>query len=97
MEFGYFTLSDNHYPDGTRSANQFVLDIREQCIHADQLGMHSTWIGEHHFDRLGVNSRPGTLLGRAGWLLDSRSTCRAPPWIASAALPSRLFILLPRA
>ncbi len=62
MEFGYFTLSDNHYPDGTRSANQFVLDIREQCIHADQLGMYSTWIGEHHFDRLGVNSRPGTLL-----------------------------------
>ncbi len=62
MEFGYFTLSDNHYPDGTRSANQFVLDIREQCIHADQLGMHSAWIGEHHFDRLGVNSRPGTVL-----------------------------------
>ena len=24
--------------------------------------MHSAWIGEHHFDSLGVNSRPGTLL-----------------------------------
>ena len=24
--------------------------------------MHSAWIGEHHFDRLGVNSRPDILL-----------------------------------
>ena len=62
MKFGYFTLSDNHYPGNPRSASQFVLDIREQAIYADKLGMHSAWIGEHHFDRLGVNSRPGTVL-----------------------------------
>jgi alkanesulfonate monooxygenase SsuD/methylene tetrahydromethanopterin reductase-like flavin-dependent oxidoreductase (luciferase family) len=62
MEFGYFTLSDNHYPNTTRSANQFVLEIREQAILADQLGMHSCWIGEHHFDSLGVNSRPDIVL-----------------------------------
>ena len=62
MEFGYFTLSDNHYPDNPRSANQFVLEIREQAILADRIGMHSCWIGEHHFDSLGVNSRPDLLL-----------------------------------
>ncbi len=62
MKFGYFTLSDNHYPGNTRTANQFVEEIRDQAIYADTLGMHSVWIGEHHFDRLGVNSRPGTLL-----------------------------------
>ena len=62
MEFGYFTLSDNHYPNNERSASQFVLEIREQALLADKLGMHSAWIGEHHFDALGVNSRPGTLL-----------------------------------
>ncbi len=62
MEFGYFTLSDNHYPNNPRSANQFVLEIREQAILADRLGMHSCWIGEHHFDSLGVNSRPDLLL-----------------------------------
>ena len=62
MEFGYFTLSDNHYPDNPRTPNQFIMEIREQAIYADQLGMHSAWIGEHHFDRLGVNSRPGTVL-----------------------------------
>ncbi len=62
MEFGYFTLSDNHYPNNPRSANDFVLEIREQAILADRLGMHSAWIGEHHFDTLGVNSRPDLLL-----------------------------------
>ncbi|MGE0737034.1 MAG: LLM class flavin-dependent oxidoreductase [Alphaproteobacteria bacterium] len=62
MEFGYFTLSDNHYPNNPRSANQFVLDIREQALLADRIGMHSCWIGEHHFDSLGVNSRPDLLL-----------------------------------
>src|ERR1043165_6022675 len=62
MEFGYFTLSDNHYPNNPRSANQFVLDIREQALLADKIGMHSAWIGEHHFDSLGVNSRPDLLL-----------------------------------
>lgn len=62
MEFGYFTLSDNHYPDNPRTAEQFILDIRDQAIHADALGMHSVWIGEHHFDSLGVNSCPSTLL-----------------------------------
>ena len=62
MEFGYFTLSDNHYPDNPRSAERFILEIREQAILADRLGMHSVWIGEHHFDSLGVNSCPEMLL-----------------------------------
>jgi len=62
MDFGYFTLSDNYYPDNPRSASDFVLEIREQAILADRLGFHSAWIGEHHFDRLGVNSRPDLLL-----------------------------------
>jgi alkanesulfonate monooxygenase SsuD/methylene tetrahydromethanopterin reductase-like flavin-dependent oxidoreductase (luciferase family) len=62
MDFGYFTLSDNYYPDNPRTASQFVLEIREQAILADRLGYHSAWIGEHHFDRLGVNSRPDILL-----------------------------------
>lgn len=62
MDLGYFTLSDNAYPNNTRSAEQLIREIREQAIYADELGMHSAWIGEHHFASLGVNSRPGTLL-----------------------------------
>jgi len=62
VEFGYFTLSDNHYDDNTRSANQFVADITDEALYADQLGMHSAWIGEHHFNSLGVLSCPDLVL-----------------------------------
>ncbi len=64
MEFGYFTLSDNHYEGNTRGANQFVADITAEALHADQLGMHSAWIGEHHFNALGVLSCPDLVLAQ---------------------------------
>jgi len=62
MEFGYFTLSDNHYENNARSPNQFVADITDEALYADQLGMHSAWIGEHHFNSLGVLSSPDLVL-----------------------------------
>lgn len=62
MEFGYFTLSDNHYENNPRTANQFVADIADEALYAEQLGMHSAWIGEHHFNSLGVLSCPDLVL-----------------------------------
>ena len=62
MEFGYFTLSDNHYENNPRDANTFVSDIAAEALYADQLGMHSAWIGEHHFNSLGVLSCPDLVL-----------------------------------
>lgn len=62
MEFGYFTLSDNHYENNSRTANQFVADIADEALYADRLGMHSAWIGEHHFNSLGVLSCPDLVL-----------------------------------
>ena len=62
MEFGYFTLSDNHYQDNPRTPNRFVSDILDEAIYADALGMHSAWIGEHHFSTLGVLSCPDIVL-----------------------------------
>ena len=62
MEFGYFTLSDNHYENNPRDANTFVSDITAEALYADQLGMHSAWIGEHHFNSLGVLSSPELVL-----------------------------------
>ena len=44
MEFGYFTLSDNHYANNPRTPNQFVADILDEALYADQLGYHSAWI-----------------------------------------------------
>ena len=65
MEFGYFTLSDNHYLNNSRSANQFVEDILDETLYADELGFHSAWIGEHHFSSLGVLSCPDLTLAYA--------------------------------
>jgi alkanesulfonate monooxygenase SsuD/methylene tetrahydromethanopterin reductase-like flavin-dependent oxidoreductase (luciferase family) len=62
MEFGYFTLSDNNYDDISRTPEEFILEIREQALHAEKLHMYSAWIGEHHFDSLGVNSCPHMVL-----------------------------------
>jgi alkanesulfonate monooxygenase SsuD/methylene tetrahydromethanopterin reductase-like flavin-dependent oxidoreductase (luciferase family) len=62
VDFGYFTLSDNHYENSSRSANQLVADITDEAVYADELGMHSAWIGEHHFNSLGVLSSPELLL-----------------------------------
>src|ERR1700722_19603408 len=62
MKFGYFTLSDNHYADNPRAPNQLVSDIIDQALYAEQLGMHSAWIGEHHFGTLGVLSCPALAL-----------------------------------
>ena len=49
MKFGYFTLSDNHYVENRRGANQLVADILAEAIYAEEVGLHSAWIGEHHF------------------------------------------------
>jgi alkanesulfonate monooxygenase SsuD/methylene tetrahydromethanopterin reductase-like flavin-dependent oxidoreductase (luciferase family) len=62
MEFGYFTLSDNHYDNNPRGANEFVANITAEALYADKLGMHSAWIGEHHFNSLGVLSCPDLVL-----------------------------------
>jgi alkanesulfonate monooxygenase SsuD/methylene tetrahydromethanopterin reductase-like flavin-dependent oxidoreductase (luciferase family) len=61
MQFGYFTLSDNRYPGNPRSAEDFMIEIRDLAVYAEALGMHSAWIGEHHFNRRGCVPVPGLL------------------------------------
>src|SRR3954462_7194221 len=62
MQFGYFTLSDNNYVDNRRGANAFVADILDEALYAEKVGLHSAWIGEHHFSTLGVLSCPDLVL-----------------------------------
>src|SRR4051794_8349433 len=76
MKFGYFTLSDNAYRDNTRLANAFIADIVDEAIHADALGMHSAWIGEHHFNSLGVLSCPDLVLS---WIASRTERIRLAP------------------
>jgi alkanesulfonate monooxygenase SsuD/methylene tetrahydromethanopterin reductase-like flavin-dependent oxidoreductase (luciferase family) len=62
MKFGYFTLSDNHYSNNSRTANDLVMDIIDEALYAEQLGYNSAWLGEHHFNSLGVLSCPDLAL-----------------------------------
>jgi alkanesulfonate monooxygenase SsuD/methylene tetrahydromethanopterin reductase-like flavin-dependent oxidoreductase (luciferase family) len=64
MQFGYFTLSDNHYKDNRRSANELVADILDEALYAEEVGLNSAWIGEHHFSTLGVLSCPDLVLAQ---------------------------------
>jgi alkanesulfonate monooxygenase SsuD/methylene tetrahydromethanopterin reductase-like flavin-dependent oxidoreductase (luciferase family) len=64
MQFGYFTLSDNHYVDNRRGANELIADILDEALYAEEVGMHSAWVGEHHFSTLGVLSCPDLLLAQ---------------------------------
>ena len=64
MQFGYFTLSDNHYQDNTRTANQLIADILDEAVYAEEVGLNSAWIDEHHFSTLGVLSCPDLVLAQ---------------------------------
>jgi alkanesulfonate monooxygenase SsuD/methylene tetrahydromethanopterin reductase-like flavin-dependent oxidoreductase (luciferase family) len=83
MELGYFTLSDNHYENNPRDANTFVSDIAAEAVYADQLGMHSAWIGEHHFNSLGVLSCPDLVLS---YIAASTKHIRLAPAVAVTPL-----------
>ena len=58
MEFGYFTLSRQSLRKQHAHGQPVRADITDEALYADQLGMHSAWIGEHHFNSLGVLSCP---------------------------------------
>lgn len=64
LDFGYFTLSDNRYKDNPRSAESFVKDIYAEALWAEAVGLNSAWIGEHHFNLLGVNASPLAILAQ---------------------------------
>ena len=64
MEFGYFTLSDNRYPNNPRAPEDFIKDIYAEALWAEKVGLHSAWIGEHHFNLLGVNASPLAILAQ---------------------------------
>src|ERR1700692_3706140 len=66
MKFGYFTLSDNRYPNNPRSPEQFLVEIRDQAVLAEKIGLNSAWIGEHHFNRRGCVSVPAVVLASVG-------------------------------
>ena len=47
MQFGYFTLSDNRYPDNPRQAEDFIKDIYAEALYAEKIGLNSAWNGSY--------------------------------------------------
>ena len=62
MKFSYFSNADNTYKNNSRSVEELLLQIGDQAVYAEELGMHSAWIGEHHFNEFGTNASPEIML-----------------------------------
>src|SRR5437764_15291813 len=64
MKFGYFTLTDNPvgYGAARRDVNQFLRDVMEEAVLAEELGFHSAWLPEHHFGLFGCLPTPAQFL-----------------------------------
>src|SRR5260370_6350293 len=76
MEFGYFTLSDNRYPNNPRAPEGFIKDIYAEALWAEKVGLHWAWIVEHHFTLLDVNASPLAILAQ---LAGATTTLRLAP------------------
>jgi alkanesulfonate monooxygenase SsuD/methylene tetrahydromethanopterin reductase-like flavin-dependent oxidoreductase (luciferase family) len=64
MKFGYFTLTDNPvgYGSARRDPNQFLREVMEEAVLAEELGFHSAWLPEHHFGLFGCLPTPAQFL-----------------------------------
>lgn len=58
MRCAYFTSSDNHSENNARSANRLVAEMIHEAVYAEEVGLHSVWVGEHHSSTLGILSCP---------------------------------------
>ncbi len=62
MRFSYFSNADNQYNNNPRTTNELILQIVDQAMHVEKVGMHSAWVGEHHFNEFGSNPAPHVVL-----------------------------------
>lgn len=65
MKFGYFTLMDNPpgYGARRRDPNRFLHEVLEEAVLAEEIGLHSVWLPEHHFGLFGCLGATSTALG----------------------------------
>lgn len=64
MRFGYFTLTDNPpaYGAARRPPDQFLLEVLNEALLAEELGFNSVWVPEHHFGLFGCLPTPAVFL-----------------------------------
>ena len=57
-------MGGNHDENNTQTANELIADTLES-VYAEEVGLHSAGIGEHHFSTLGVLSCAALVLTQA--------------------------------
>ena len=64
MKFGYFTLTDNPpaYKERRRDPNIFFEEVIEEGVYAEEVGLNSVWLPEHHFGLFGCLGATSTAL-----------------------------------
>lgn len=64
MQLGYFTLTDNppSYGSDRRDPNQFLREVLDEGVLAEELGFASVWLPEHHFGLFGCLPTPALYL-----------------------------------
>lgn len=65
MKFGLFTVFDNYAKELPRTAGQFVDQVLEQTVLAEECGFDAVWYAEHHFSEYGVLTSPHLLMTAA--------------------------------
>lgn len=61
MRFSIFSVVD-HYPSRPRSIAQYYDEVMGHARLAEELGLDSFWVAEHHFHEYGVSPNPAVLL-----------------------------------
>ena len=64
MQFGYFTLTDTPpaYGAARRNPQQFLREVLQEALLAEELGFNSVWVPEHHFGLFGCLPTPAVFL-----------------------------------
>jgi len=65
MKFSTFTVFDNYQELVPRTVEQFMDEVLEQTVVAEELGFDAAWYAEHHFAEYGVNPSPHVTLAAA--------------------------------
>ena len=55
MRFGSFVFPVSHHPENDSAVIDSTLD---EIVLAEQIGMHSVWLTEHHFDGAAAHADP---------------------------------------
>ncbi|MGE3498145.1 MAG: LLM class flavin-dependent oxidoreductase [Candidatus Binatia bacterium] len=65
MRIGLFSVVDHYPTELDRTVQRFYDELLDQATAADELGLASFWVAEHHFHEYGVIPRPAVWLAAA--------------------------------